>query len=146
MSQDTWQDALVVGRGIAIPARELSEEFIRASGPGGQNVNKVSSAVQLRFHLAANETLPGDVKARLARLAGQRLTRDGDILIQADRFRSQERNREDARERLVALFERALERPKPRRPTRPTRGSKERRLASKKQRGQTKKLRGRPVD
>ncbi|WP_349360587.1 alternative ribosome rescue aminoacyl-tRNA hydrolase ArfB [Stappia sp.] len=146
MSQDTWQDALVVGRGITIPARELSEEFIRASGPGGQNVNKVSSAVQLRFHLAANETLPEDVKARLARLAGQRLTRDGDILIQADRFRSQERNREDARERLVALVERALERPKPRRPTRPTRGSKERRLASKKQRGQTKKLRGRPVD
>jgi len=146
MSQDPWQDALVVGRGIAIPAREVSEEFIRASGPGGQNVNKVSSAVQLRFHLAANETLPEDAKARLARLAGQRLTRDGDILIQADRFRSQERNREDARERLVALVERALQRPKPRRPTRPTRGSKERRLASKKQRGQTKKLRGRPVD
>jgi ribosome-associated protein len=140
------QDGLDVGHGYIIPARELSESFIRASGPGGQNVNKVASAVQLRFHLGDNTNLPEDVKRRLARLAGSRLTLSGDILIQSDRFRSQERNREDAMERLAGLVRKAFERPKPRKATRPTKGSKERRLKAKKQRGAMKKLRSGPID
>ena len=127
----------------AISEKDLSEDFIRASGPGGQNVNKVSTAVQLRFDLSGNVTLPEDVKARAARLAGSRLTLGGEILIQADRFRTRERNREDALERLVALLEKACERPKPRKATKPTLGSKKRRLESKKQRGAIKKMRGR---
>lgn len=122
---------------------DLSEDFIRASGPGGQNVNKVSTAVQLRFQLAGNETLPEDVKSRAARLAGSRLTLSGEIVLQADRFRTRERNRADALERLLELLRRASERPKPRKATKPTLGSKKRRLESKKQRGQIKKMRGR---
>ncbi|MEM5585126.1 MULTISPECIES: alternative ribosome rescue aminoacyl-tRNA hydrolase ArfB [unclassified Roseibium] len=122
---------------------DLSEDFIRASGPGGQNVNKVSTAVQLRFQLDGNETLPQDVKSRAARLAGSRLTQGGEIILQADRFRTRERNREDALERLLELLRKAAERPKPRKATRPTLGSKKRRLESKKQRGQIKKMRGR---
>lgn len=132
---------LEIGQGIVIPAEDLSESFVRASGPGGQNVNKVATAVQLRFQLHTNRTLPEDVKQRLGRLAGSRLTLAGEILIQADRFRTQERNRQDALERLAALVRKALERPKPRKATRPTRGSKERRLASKKQRSAVKRLR-----
>jgi ribosome-associated protein len=140
------QDDIEVKPGVFLPARDLSESFVRASGPGGQNVNKVATAVQLRFDLAGNTTLPEDVKSRLARLAGSRLTLGGEILIQADRFRTQERNREDALERLLELVRRAFERPKPRKATRPTKGSKERRLAAKKQRGDVKKMRGRITD
>ncbi|WP_422376429.1 alternative ribosome rescue aminoacyl-tRNA hydrolase ArfB [Roseibium sp.] len=122
---------------------DLSEDFIRASGPGGQNVNKVSTAVQLRFNLSGNETLPQDVKSRAARLAGSRLTLNGEIVLQADRFRTRERNREDALERLLDLLRKATEKPKPRKATKPTLGSKKRRLDAKKQRGQIKKMRGR---
>lgn len=116
---------------IIIPEAELSESFVRASGPGGQNVNKVSSAVQLRFDVRASPSLPDDVAVRLMRLAGSRMTRDGVLVISADRFRTQERNRADARERLQALVVQAEVRPVKRRPTKPSTGSKERRLAGK---------------
>lgn len=128
--------------GIVIPEHELEERFIRASGPGGQNVNKVASAVQLRFDLAAS-ALPEDVKRRLARLAGRRLSADGVLTIEANRFRTQERNREDARQRLVELVRRAAEPPKPRKPTKPTLASKRRRLEAKTRRGALKAARGR---
>ena len=128
---------------LHILKEDLSEDFIRASGPGGQNVNKVSTAVQLRFNLTGNETLPQDVKSRAARLAGSRLTLNGEIVLQADRFRTRERNREDALERLLELLRTATEKPKPRKATKPTLGSKRRRLDAKKQRGQIKKMRGR---
>jgi len=127
---------------ITIPDTELVESFIRASGPGGQNVNKVSSAVQLRFDVRASPSLPDDVAVRLMRLAGTRLTRDGVIVITADRFRTQERNRADARERLAALVAAAEVRPIKRRPTKPSTGSKERRLAGKAVRSGVKAGRG----
>jgi Protein chain release factor B len=127
---------------LAIDEHELEERFIRASGPGGQNVNKVASAVQLRFDLAAS-ALPEDVKRRLARLAGRRLSADGVLTIEANRFRTQERNREDARQRLVELVRRAAEPPKPRKPTKPTLASKRRRLEAKTRRGALKAARGR---
>src|SRR5579872_5128473 len=126
---------------LALDERELSETFIRASGPGGQNVNKVASAAQLRFDLRASPTLPEPVKARLARLAGSRLTEAGVIVITARRFRSQERNREDARERLVALIRRAAAPPKPRRKTRPSAAQREERLAAKARRAEVKRQR-----
>jgi ribosome-associated protein len=126
---------------ISIDERELKERFVRASGPGGQNVNKVSTAVELRFN-ARRAALPGDVAARLARLAGSRMTQDGVIVIFAQRFSSQPRNREDARERLSALIAKAQEREKPRRATRPTAASKTRRLEEKGRRGAIKALRG----
>lgn len=116
---------------IIIPETELDESFVRASGPGGQNVNKVSTAVQLRFDVRASPSLPDEVAVRLMRLAGSRLTRDGVLVISADRFRTQERNRSDARERLQALVAAAEVRPIKRKPTRPSTGSKERRLAGK---------------
>jgi ribosome-associated protein len=127
---------------IAIGEDEIVERFIRAAGPGGQNVNKVASAVQLRFDARRSRSLPEDVRARLMRLAGRRLTQDGVLVITAQRFRTQERNREDAIERLVALIRQAAVRPIPRRPTRPTAASRERRLSAKKRRSGVKSLRG----
>ncbi len=126
---------------IAIDPREIVESFIRASGPGGQNVNKVATAVQLRFDLRASPSLPGAVRDRAEALAGKRLTKDGVLVITADRFRSQERNREDALARLVALLRAAARRPALRRPTRPSLGAKRRRLDDKTRRGAIKKLR-----
>jgi ribosome-associated protein len=127
---------------ISIDERELEERFVRASGPGGQNVNKVSSAVQLRFDVRHSPSLPAEVRLRLERLAGRRLTLDGVLVIMAQRHRTQERNRQDALDRLTELIREASVAPKPRRPTRPTRGSKERRLATKKNRSTIKGLRG----
>jgi ribosome-associated protein len=126
-----------------IDERELIESFARASGPGGQNVNKVSTAVELRFDARRSPSLPVEVAERLIHLAGQRATQDGVIVIFAQRYASQPRNREDARARLVALVERAAHRDKPRRPTRPTLASKKRRLDAKSRRGDIKALRGR---
>ena len=127
---------------IAIDESELSEAFVRASGPGGQNVNKLATAVQLRFDVRNSPALPADVRARLAALAGRRLTQDGVLVIMAQRHRTRERNREDARERLIALIRQATVRPKPRRPTRPTAASRERRIEGKKRRAGVKRLRG----
>lgn len=126
---------------IAIDDSELIESFVRASGPGGQNVNKVSSAVQLRFDARRSRALPNDVALRLMKLAGSRLTKDGVIVIIAQRHRAQERNRDDARERLFDLIRQAAVRPEVRRPTKPTRASKQRRIEGKKHRSQVKNLR-----
>ncbi len=128
---------------IIIPESELNESFIRASGPGGQNVNKVSTAVQLRFDVRASPSLPDEVAVRLMRLAGSRLTRDGVLIITADRFRTQDRNRADARDRLAVLVAAAEVRPVKRRPTKPSAGAKERRLAGKAVRSGVKSGRGR---
>ena len=126
---------------IAIDDRELEERFIRASGPGGQNVNKVSTAVELRFDVRRSPSLPEPVRERLARLAGRRLTDDGVLVIRAERFRTQELNREDARARLAELVLKALHVPKKRVPTKPSRAAKARRVDSKVKRGNVKKLR-----
>lgn len=126
---------------IELDEREIQEDFVRASGPGGQNVNKVSTAVQLRFDVAHSPSLPEAVRARLAALAGRRLTREGVLIIEAERYRSQRRNRDDALERLIELIREACEVDKPRRPTRPTLASKKRRLENKQRQGVTKKLR-----
>jgi ribosome-associated protein len=127
---------------IDIDEREIEESFVRASGPGGQNVNKLATAVQLRFDVRRSPSFDDAVRARLERLAGSRLTRDGILVIIAQRHRTQARNREDALDRLIDLIRRAAVAPRPRRATRPTRASRERRIESKKRRGGVKHLRG----
>lgn len=126
---------------ISIDESELSESFVRSSGPGGQNVNKLSTAVQLRFDVRHSPSLPNDVAIRLIRLAGKRVTKDGVLIIAAQRHRTQERNRADARERLVEMIRQAAVPPVPRRATKPTRASKRRRIESKKRRSGIKRLR-----
>ena len=133
-----------VTKNILLDEAELAFEFVRASGPGGQNVNKTSTAVRLRFDARRSPCLPGDVRARLLALAGRRAGADGAITIRAERHRTQEANRRDAVERLVALIRRAAEPPKKRRKTRPTVSARERRLETKRRRSRTKSGRDRP--
>jgi ribosome-associated protein len=132
---------LRISRDLSIDENDIDISFVRASGPGGQNVNKLSTAAQLRFD-SRRIALPSDAAARLTRLAGQRMTKEGVIVIHAQRFRTQERNRADAIDRLLELLREAVVRPTPRRPTRPTLGSKQRRLEGKKRRGDIKAKRG----
>jgi ribosome-associated protein len=132
---------IAIDEHISLDEAEIAESFIRAAGPGGQNVNKVASAVQLRFDVRRSPSLPAALRDRVERLAGSRLTHDGVLVITAQRFRSQERNRADALDRLIALIRRAAVPPAPRRPTRPTVASRERRLAAKARRAALKQRR-----
>ncbi len=131
---------------ISLDEAELQESFVRASGPGGQNVNKVSTAVQLRFDVRRSPSLPNDVAIRLMRLAGSRLTKDGVLVLVAQNNRTQERNRAEARERLFDLIREAAVKPVPRRPTKPTKASKVKRVEGKKIRSNIKKMRGKSFD
>jgi ribosome-associated protein len=133
---------LQITAGLSIDDAEITEDFIRASGPGGQNVNKVSTAVQIRFDAAHSPSLPEDVRERLLRLAGQYLTKDGILIITAQQYRTQAQNRQDARDQLTALIERATHRPTPHFKTRPTLASKQRRLEGKRKRSAIKQGRG----
>jgi ribosome-associated protein len=129
---------------VYLDENELHYEFMRASGPGGQNVNKVATAVQLRFDVQGSPSIPEAVKPRLAKLAGKRMKADGSLLIEAKRYRTQEQNRQDAEQRLIKLIQRALEKPKPRKPTRPSAAAREKRLAEKKRRSDLKRSRKGP--
>jgi len=131
---------------LDLDERDLEERFVRAAGPGGQNVNKVSTAVELRFRMNGHTQMPDDVRERLAKLAGRRLTLDGEIVIRADSHRTQERNRADALARLVALVEQATHRPKPRHKTKVPRAERQRRLDHKSRRGDVKSKRGKVRD
>lgn len=129
---------------LSIPEEELEERFIQASGPGGQHVNKVATAVQLRFDVARSPSLPEPVRQRLVQLARRRINRDGELVIEAQRYRSQDRNRQDARDRLVRLIREAMKQPKRRKRTRPTLASRRHRLESKRRRGELKRARQQP--
>lgn len=131
---------------IAIEEKEVSFDFIRASGPGGQNVNKLATAVQLRFDVNRSPNLSQEVRTRLAKLAGRRITQEGILIIEAKRYRTQEQNRQDALDRLVALIRTSAQRPKPRMKTRPSKASKEKKLAAKRHRSRVKQMRRRVGD
>ena len=133
-----------ISSAVSINEDEIQIDFVRASGPGGQNVNKVSTAAQLRFDIRGTASLAPDVKERLMRMAGSRVTEDGILIIEAKRYRTQEQNRADAIQRLVTLVQKALEKPKTRHKTRPTLASRQKRLQAKRQHGQKKHLRSRP--